>query len=890
MAGGGALEAALAYAAQGWPVIPCKADKAPACPHGLRDATSDPDALRQLWARHSGEAIGIVVPDGALVLDVDRHEALGEMNVDPADWPGPVACTPRGGWHLLCLDPRPVGQRGNKTGRLPAGVDVRAGGRGYIVAPPGVGREWARPLVAVDALPECPPVIAELLMPEPCRKRPTSPRGEPDRDLGPYVRTALEREAQAVREAVKGQRNGRLNRAAFNLGQLCGAGLDHGDAERELLAAALDAGLGERESRKSFASGWRSGEREPRDVPPPNHGPGTSGKSGGGGSGTRQPAEAKPPPEPHWPALQPLPDVNPPVPDLEPEMLPEPLRTWLTAKADEMCVPLGGLAAAAMVGLSTVVGRAVEIAPHQHSAWRVVPNLWGALVAPPGLLKSPTLSAALEPMDPMIRRARDQYEAEEERMRPRQIVLQSRLNSAKRKKDGADAEEIRQLLAEIEECRVAERQYVVQDVTVERLQEIQADNPRGVLYLRDELAGLFAGFDRSGHEQDRPYLLEGWDGNRGSRTDRIGRGATRVEFNCLSLFGTIQPSRIAPLVQGVIDKKDDDGLLQRMQMLVFIDRLPEWKEPGPNQGSGAVERVTQIFDMLNGLLDETNPKTMRFTPEGQSVFKNWRAGLEARLKSGDLGEGLGSHLAKYRSLMPSLAGLLHLVELMDTAIDGAPRRHQGADEILICADCARLAVKWCDFLEAHARRLYGAVAPGADKAHALARAIILGLAYHGMTIREAYRAQWAGLRDPEHVREGLSILDECGWARLHRLPTGGRPTEVVHLHPAIRDADLSSVPPGQPNRLLSVLSAGVGCQQNECKDGTGKHEERTEKHGEITNQHSSQNALIARARGCTCSVRSDPPRTEPTKGSVEPADSGASDLPPVRADGEGVLI
>lgn len=45
-----ALGAALAVAAElVLPVFPVRADKRPACPHGLRDATSDPAGIRELW-------------------------------------------------------------------------------------------------------------------------------------------------------------------------------------------------------------------------------------------------------------------------------------------------------------------------------------------------------------------------------------------------------------------------------------------------------------------------------------------------------------------------------------------------------------------------------------------------------------------------------------------------------------------------------------------------------------------------------------------------------------------------------------------------------------------------------------------------------------------------
>jgi hypothetical protein len=65
-----------------------------------------------------------------------------------------------------------------------------------------------------------------------------------------------------------GDRNNRLNRAAFCLGMLVAGGeLPDQLVEDELLAAALDAGLPEREARASIRSGLRAGAREPRRRP-----------------------------------------------------------------------------------------------------------------------------------------------------------------------------------------------------------------------------------------------------------------------------------------------------------------------------------------------------------------------------------------------------------------------------------------------------------------------------------------------------------------------------------------------------------------------------------------------------------------------------------------------
>ena len=67
------LATALALASD-YPCFFCRAhDKAPTCPHGFKDATRDPAALRVLWANYPGPLIS--VPTGAVsgidALDID---------------------------------------------------------------------------------------------------------------------------------------------------------------------------------------------------------------------------------------------------------------------------------------------------------------------------------------------------------------------------------------------------------------------------------------------------------------------------------------------------------------------------------------------------------------------------------------------------------------------------------------------------------------------------------------------------------------------------------------------------------------------------------------------------------------------------------------------------
>src|SRR5205823_6245312 len=92
-------------------------------------------------------------------------------------------------------------------------------------------------------------------------------------------------------------------------------------------------------------------------------------------------------------------------------LIPEPFREWLADIAERGCFPLEYPAAAAVVALSALVGRRLGIRPKRHDDWLVVPNLWGAIVGPPGVQKTPAVKEPLVPLNRLVAEALAAHEA-----------------------------------------------------------------------------------------------------------------------------------------------------------------------------------------------------------------------------------------------------------------------------------------------------------------------------------------------------------------------------------------------------------------------------------------------------------------------------------------------
>jgi hypothetical protein len=275
------LTAALAYARHGIPVLPvhtpdprggCSCDKGVRCEspgkhprlrHGLNEASTDSRLIELWWRRWPEANLGLRTGIAMDVADIDSAEGWHGLVhlLGGALPPGPRVRTGGGGWHLWF---HPMGF-GNRVGLLP-GLDWRGVG-GYVLAPPsrhvrGADYRWVRRPGA--HLPVGPAVLRDLIKGPvaPVTALTRRPIGNPER----YGQAALAAESDRVASAPAGTRNDTLNRAAFALGRLVGAGLlDSADVVRELDAAARRAGLGRPEVRRTIRSGLTAGRRSPID-------------------------------------------------------------------------------------------------------------------------------------------------------------------------------------------------------------------------------------------------------------------------------------------------------------------------------------------------------------------------------------------------------------------------------------------------------------------------------------------------------------------------------------------------------------------------------------------------------------------------------------------------
>jgi hypothetical protein len=503
-----------------------------------------------------------------------------------------------------------------------------------------------------------------------------------------------------------------------------------------------------------------------------------------------EPEKQKPEHKTTWPEPEPLESPLPPVERLPVSYIPEPFQDWLEDTAWRMQCPLDFVAVGAIVTAGSIIGAGCGIQPKQYDDWLAIPNLWGAAVARPSMLKTPSLKEAMRHIDRLEAEAREKYEdelrfaeADKEVLKARKEAIKKDMSkSAKGTLGAKKLDDLRAEYVSLEEPEEPTRKrYKTNDATIEMLSKLLNENPRGILIFRDELIGLLVSWDKPGRETDRAFFLESWNGTGEFSTDRIGRGTIDTQNLCISILGGIQPSKLAAYLAQAKDPLKNDGLIQRFQLLVYPDE-PDWQLIDEAPDLDARTRAYEVYKTL-AEMDFTEygatPGEKRpyfvFSEEAQKSFNAWLTELQT-VKLKDETPLMAEHLSKYRSLMPSLALIFHLIDCAGGKASGP-----------VSGEAALRAMAWCQYLQSHARRIYSFVADADEQAAVeLSKRLKKKEIKDGFSLRDVYRNCWSRLDTKEATEGACNILVDAGWLR-EQIPAEGKTRKLYHINPKIFD-------------------------------------------------------------------------------------------------------
>jgi hypothetical protein len=331
------------------------------------------------------------------------------------------------------------------------------------------------------------------------------------------------------------------------------------------------------------------------------------------------------------------------------------------------------------------------------------------------------------------------------------------------------------------------------DTSTEELQHILAECPRGLLHVRDELAGWLGGFDRYGGKgADRAFYLECWNG--GSYVcDRVRYHDTpvRIEHASLAIIGGMVPDRLREVLAGA-----DDGLLERF---LFV-----WPEPAPiaalreRGATDVAEHRSALYEAARKLhalelgaddVGRPAPRALRLDGAAHGLFDEQRQEAMRRSRAAS---GLA---AGWHGKNPGRTLRLALdFELLSWAArdDGA------AEPANLSVDAVVRAGGFTDYAAAMLERVTAGLAIGRAGADAteVARyvlAIAKGAPAHSrlkpLNERSLYQQRgfsWA--RDDKRRAEAFSVLRDAGWLRPSQADGHGRPRGDWQVNPRIIEA------------------------------------------------------------------------------------------------------
>lgn len=481
----------------------------------------------------------------------------------------------------------------------------------------------------------------------------------------------------------------------------------------------------------------------------------------------------------------------PPAPVFDgPTLLPKVLCDFVLDEADRMPCSPDYVAVALMCSLGSVIGARCAIKPKRRDDWITTSNLFGGVVGEPSSKKTPGINAALKFMDRLEAKEADRhadrmkfYDAEMAAFEARQSAIQAAMKkAASGKGDGLKMEgAVADLQALVPPEKPPQRRFKTNDATVQKIGDILVGSPAGIMVFRDELVGLLASWDKEGNEGDRAFYLEGFNGTGSFNIDRVGRGSTVVKTLCLSVFGGIQPELLTRYLSSIVNSMDNDGRIQRFQMLVYPEQVPwAWHDRYPVKG--AREAVRDIFDHLadfDPLQDGAAPADdfvklphFHFDDAAQEIFIEWSTDLHLNRIAAEQNPLMVQHLAKFEKLFCSMALILHLAEGRVGPVQ---------------QDTALRAAAWCEYLEGHARRIYAlAEVAKVSTAQKLGRRLVERKLQDGFTARDVVRKGWAGLATSLQAEAALAILEEHDWVYSDDIQgNGGRPTTRYYINPLI---------------------------------------------------------------------------------------------------------
>jgi hypothetical protein len=291
------------------------------------------------------------------------------------------------------------------------------------------------------------------------------------------------------------------------------------------------------------------------------------------------------------------------------------------------------------------------------------------------------------------------------------------------------------------------------DATMEALTTLLSQNPRGLLCVRDELAGWLRAMDPyRAKGDDRQKWLAFWSGacETVHRQGAPGPLLLRDPFVCVT--GCLLPD----LLPGLADERGrDDGFIHRI-LFAYPHPVPvRW-----NDLALCPETVAEYHAVWEELwkldADETGPKVFLLTPDAQRAFADWYDELRVEMEEPLFPANLRGPWAKMEGYCARLALILQLCRCVAGEAQG-----DDVDRVSVEG-----AIALIDYFRSHARRVYARL--HATREDHQIPPVLKWIAQKGgtVTLRELLRGKAGGVKNKTEAGRLLHELEDRGYGTL----------------------------------------------------------------------------------------------------------------------------
>lgn len=422
------------------------------------------------------------------------------------------------------------------------------------------------------------------------------------------------------------------------------------------------------------------------------------------------------------------PSPVPPAPTFPIHVFPPPIADFISAVATSIPVPVDLVGLPVLVVLGAAIGTSRSVSPKE--GWTEYPCLYGGIVAPSGVGKSPAIQAALQPVY-------THQQALVERWKHEKIQYAAKVGHSN---EGAPP-----CLSHI----------LTTDATVEAVGAMLATSPRGLLLHRDELTGWLGSMDqyRNGRGADREFWLTVHSGTAQKIDRKGGRDPLFLPRPLVCILGGFVPKNSDRFWTG--EGREPDGFYQRI-LFVFPEAVPlAVSRAGVPLGvrRGYADVVHRLFQL--GPPDNSSPSAdpppLQFAPDALDQWWQWNQAVHEQMR--DLPDTLGAKWQKFVGMSLRFVIILHEVWAGGSS---------GTTVEVATIDRSRELV---EYFMAHERRIHDCVQmDAAERRDRAVYAWLLKRPNPETSARDVQRHGVAGIAKASEAKAVLRSLVDRSWA------------------------------------------------------------------------------------------------------------------------------